>query len=71
METEPVAMQTIHPPEKRRTYRFANGAVSFENVVAVGVRKSGTHRIETEDGLKHIVPTGWLAITLDIKDWTF
>ena len=70
-DKEPIAMQDINPPEKRRTYRFANGEVSFEHVRAVGVRKSGTHRIETVDGLKHIVPAGWLAITLDIDDWTF
>lgn len=62
----------LDPPEKRRAYVFPGpNIVAFENVTAVCVRPSGTHRLETADGMKHIVNTGWLAITLEMDAWTF
>ncbi len=61
----------IEPPEKKRTYLFANGQVSFENVVAVCIRPSGSHRLELADGRKIIVAANWLAIELEIGSWTF
>lgn len=62
---------SIDPPEKMRVYIFAGGEkVSFENVTGLAVSKSGTHRLETVDGRKHIVPVGWLSITLEMDDWT-
>lgn len=61
----------IDPPEKSRTYRFSGGSVTFTNVTHVCVRPSGTHRLQTADGKKHIVSIGWLSIELDIENWTF
>lgn len=59
-------------PERKRTYTYADGAcLEFADVVRVCVRPSGTHRLETADGGKHIVPAGWLAMTLDVDEWTF
>lgn len=57
--------------EQNRCYIFPNDErVSFLRVVKFGVGKSGTHRLETADGQKHIVATGWLAINLDLDEWT-
>lgn len=61
----------LDPPERRRVYHFPGGKVEIENVAAVCVRSSGTHRIETADGKKYIVNPGWLAIELDMDGWTF
>ncbi len=58
-------------PEKARTYHFANGKVRVENIVAVCVRPSGGHRLETADGGKWIMPPIWLAIELEVAEWTF
>lgn len=57
--------------EQARTYVFASGEVRIEGVARVCVRASGTHRIETNDGTKYIVPSGWLAIRLEVDKWTF
>ncbi len=69
-ETKPEFVQ-LNPPERKRTYQFPTGSVSFENVTAICVRPSGSHRLETMGGRKHIVTPGWLAISLDVDDWTF
>lgn len=59
-------------PEKSRTYHYLNGnKLTITNVVKLCVRDSGTHRLETSDGLKWIVPTGWIAISIDTPEWTF
>jgi hypothetical protein len=59
-------------PERKRTYLFPGGeTVTIDNVIAVGVRSSGTHRVEAADGMKWIIPPGWLAICLDMDAWTF
>jgi hypothetical protein len=58
-------------PKRGRTYLFPSGKVAFENVVAVCVRPSGTHRLELADGRKVIVNPGWLAVELDMDEWTF
>jgi hypothetical protein len=68
--TEKPAMTTLDPPEKKRTYHFAQRSFVLENVVALCVRPSGTHRLETADGRKWIVPTGWLVIELEVEAWT-
>ena len=60
----------LHPSERKRTYIFTNGEVSFEGVAAILIRPSGTHRLELLDGTKVIVPAGWLAIKLDVDAWT-
>ena len=59
-------------PERRRTYIYADGkTVTFDNVVKVCTRPSGTHRLETSDGKKHIILRSFLAISLDMDKWTF
>jgi len=66
------AWTKIEPPERARTYRYADGwLVRFDSVTAVAISESGTHYIETVDGGKHIVAAGWLAIHLDMDSWTF
>lgn len=61
----------LNPPERKRTYHFPNAEkVVLENVTHLLVRPSGTHRLMTADGRKWIVPTGWLAVELDMDDWT-
>lgn len=61
----------LTPPEKKRIYHFPGRSLAIENVVAVCVRPSGSHRLETADGKKWIVNPGWLAIELDMEAWTF
>ena len=56
--------------ERSRTYVFPNGEVKVENVVRLCVRPSGTHRLETQDGTKWIVPAGWLGIKVDADKWS-
>jgi hypothetical protein len=60
----------FNPPERKRTYHFPTSNVSFVNVRRIEFRESGKHRIETADGRKALVNTGWDWIELDIDDWT-
>lgn len=62
---------TLDPPERRRTYHFGSDKIVIENVTAICVRPSGTHRLETSDGKKWIVDGTWDAIELDVPAWTF
>jgi len=58
--------------EQNRTYVFpGNEIVMIADVVSINVSKSGTHRINTKDGRKHIIPTGWVHIVFDAENWTF
>lgn len=58
--------------EQNRTYTFPGGSViTLNDVVSINVSKSGTHRINTKDGKKHIIPSGWIHIEFDAADWTF
>lgn len=61
----------LHPPERKRTYHFPTCSVTFEKVTRVEVRDSGKHRVETADGRKAFVNTGWLWMELDMDEWTF
>lgn len=57
----------LAPAERQRVYHFGDdGALVFEDVVAFAASESGTHYLETGDGLKHIVAPGWTHITLDV-----
>jgi hypothetical protein len=62
--------QLVDVQEQTRTYIFAGN----ERVVIKGVVKfansDSTHRLETSDGSKWIVPKTFLAIELDMKEWT-
>lgn len=62
----------INVSEQDRTYHFANGAtVKLEGVVSINVSNSGTHRINTRDGKKHIIPSGWIHVEFSADEWTF
>jgi hypothetical protein len=67
----PGDMIRLETPERSRTYHFGTVAVSVKNVVAVCVRPSGTHRLESADGRKWLVPAGWNLLELDVDEWTF
>lgn len=64
-------LEFIEIMEQNRTYHFPNGVVTLVGVVSINVSKSGTHRINTADGKKHIIPTGWIHIEFDAEKWTF
>lgn len=62
----------LDPAEKSRKYIFTNGyELTFNDVRAVAVSERGTHRIEMGDGQKAIVLPGFVAIILDVPEWTF
>jgi hypothetical protein len=49
--------------ETLRVYTFPGGdKIEIENVSAVCVRPSGNHHLETANGRKIIVSSGWLSI---------
>lgn len=61
----------IELKESKRVYNFPNGEkVELKNVIELVVRSSGTHRIKTNDNKLHIIPTGWIHIEIDEKEWT-
>lgn len=61
----------INPPERKRIYIFPECELELENVCKISISNSGTHRLETTDGMKHIVPVGWVCISLEIDEWSF
>lgn len=62
----------LKPAESWREYTFpGDQKVRLENVTKIAVSERGTHRIETQDGRKHIVPSGWIHIEIDVATWTF
>lgn len=62
---------TLKFPERVRRYHFVGYTVVLYDVRRIAVSKSGTHRLETGDGKKHIIPTGWFHIEFEAADWTF
>ena len=61
----------LNPQERSRTYHFPAGEViCIPNVSRLAVGKSGTHRLETSTGKKYIIPTGWLALEIDVDSWS-
>ncbi len=73
-----VKTQQPQPPvfidveEQSRTYTFPNHQqITIVGIKSINVSKSGTHRLNTIDGKKHIVPSGWLHIAFDAPKWTF
>lgn len=70
-ESNPPEMVALSPPEKTRTYVYPNGQrLTYQDVVSICVRPSGTHRLELASGKKVIVAPGWAAIELDVPNWT-
>lgn len=61
----------IEIKEQNRKYYFPNGSVELSGIVSINISKSGTHRLNTKDGKKHIIPSGWLHIEFDAGGWTF
>jgi hypothetical protein len=58
--------------EQNRTYYFPNREkVEVKEIISINVSKSGTHRLNTKDGMKHIIPPGWIHIEFEAEDWTF
>lgn len=60
----------IDPPEKSRIYVFPHHRLRIENACKIEIRSSGKHRIETTDGKKYFVNTGWDFIDIDVDTWT-
>lgn len=61
--------------KQSRTYLFPShegqkSAVTINNVVKVAVSNT-THRLETTNGSKYIIPNGWIAIRINAKEWSF
>lgn len=58
--------------ERKRIYHYLNGGkLEFKNVVEVIVSNSGNHRLKLQDGSHWIIKEGWIAIELDIDEWSF
>jgi hypothetical protein len=57
--------------EDCRVYHYPNGSTFMvEGVTGICVRPSGTHRLETKDGRKWIVASGWSAISITAAHWS-
>lgn len=56
--------------EQTRMYMFPNGKMTIAGVINIAITEN-THRLETKDGRKFIVPSGWLAIELVMDSWSF
>ena len=56
---------------QNRIYEYPDCKIEVKNVTSINVSKSGTHRLNTNDGKKHIIPPGWRHIEFDAKEWTF
>lgn len=57
--------------EQSRVYVFPNQqTLTVEKVVAISTEGT-THRLETADGRKLIVNSGWLAINIITDSWSF
>ena len=64
-------LEFIEVKPQTRRYYFPDGMVEICGVISVHVSKSGTHRLNTKDGTKHIIPKGWLHLEFDASEWTF
>ena len=62
--------------ERKRTYVYppsyvgAEAKITFTNVTAIHVSESGTHYLECDQG-RCIARCGWMAIILDVDEWTY
>lgn len=69
--TQQIELTELQPAERQRTYTFPGGeSVTLHNVTHFLARESGTHRLKTADGRLHIVPTGWLCISIEADSFT-
>jgi len=58
----------IYPPSGDRVQEYK---VTIRNVVSINVSESGTHRLNTREGDKHIILPGFLHIKFNADEWTF
>ena len=66
-----IELKELSPAEKSRTYTFPGGErIRILNVTHFLARPSGTHRLRSQDGLLHIVPTGWIHIAIEAENFT-
>lgn len=66
-----IELAKLDPIERTRTYVYPGGhEVVLCNVTRFLARESGTHRLQTKDGMLHIVAPGWLHIQIDADAWT-
>ena len=57
--------------ERARSYQFPSGErYTFKDVLQIEIRKSGKTRIETKDGKKAFVNSGWEVLEIDADAWT-
>jgi hypothetical protein len=61
----------LKPPERSRTYIYVDRDLVITDVTRICIRPSGSHRLETVNGMKYIVAPGWIAIKIDVDSWTF
>lgn len=55
--------------EQTRTYHFPDASITVERVIRFAV-SSTTHRLETSDGKKWIIPNGFVAIEVEATRWS-
>jgi hypothetical protein len=64
-------MAKLDPVERSRTYHFPSGEkITIEGVSQILVRPSGSHRLVTQTGVKWIIASGWIAIEIDVDNWS-
>lgn len=52
--------------EETRVYTFPGGdAVEIKGASEVRVSRHGHHLISTRRGIRHVVPRGWICMTID------
>lgn len=56
--------------ERVRIYYFPRHTLRIQNVAKIEVIHSGKHRIETVEGKKYFVGTGWDYMEIDTDEWT-
>lgn len=66
-----VEFKELAKPERSRTYVYPNGEFTVTGVSQISVRPSGRHRLETTGGGKYIIQNGWIAIKIDVDEWSF
>jgi len=70
-QTAPAFVELKYP-ERKRTYHFATGnTFTVFDVLRVASPPGRSHRIETKDGRKYIVPPGWVAIEIEVDEWSY
>jgi hypothetical protein len=53
-----------------RTYYYPHVWFTIKDVISINVSDAGTHRLNTQDGKKHIVLPGWIHLEFDTPEWT-